>query len=162
MDYTVFKVGEQVCSPSADGVIFDIQESGAVLQVRFRKPTAKEKREFKNGKAQFKVVVINGLIFVLSRFGVGNWMDSPFSKYKCMMDVTQYQRPEPGQGIAVHALLIDASTGVLVAQKLIGMDYDSSIKLLDAATYENPHANYDAELAAIYARYSTNDMVRMA
>lgn len=158
----MLKVGEKVCAPSADGVIFDLQKSSAVLLLKFSKPTANEKREFKNGEAQFKIAVVNDLIFVLSRFGVGNWMDAPFTRYKCLMDVTQYQRPEPGQGIAVHAILVDASTGVLVAQKLVAMDYDNSIKLLDAATYEKYHVNYEKELAAVYARYSTNAMVMMA
>jgi hypothetical protein len=62
----------------------------------------------------------------------------------------------------MHAMLVEASTGVLVAQKLIGLPHDLSIKLLDAVASQPEMPDYDMRLNRIFRVYSTDDLLKQA
>lgn len=156
-----FKVGDVVTSPSADEVIFDITDSGPVLLLKMSKPTSTEKNNFKNGVPQFRMAIANDIIFILSRFGTSQWCDAPYYALRSAMRAP-LTLPDVGAGLALHAMLIDARTGMLVAQRLIGLPHDLSVRLLDAAAKQGEIANYDDMLALTMARYPTQALLEIA
>ena len=101
-NFMCFSVGEQITSPSVDSVRFDLTSSGAELVLQLGKPTAKEKNDFKNGVPQFALKVVNDIIFILSRFGTGPWMDAPYYRYRSKP--YELSMPtSPNEGINMHA-----------------------------------------------------------
>lgn len=158
-----YSVGDKVCQPSADGVIFDLDDSGATLQCKFAKPTVAEVKAFKSGLS-FKFVVVEDIIFILSRMGAGQWMDSPYYKHRApnLTDPQNLQDPEEGKGLGVTAMLIDASTGVLKAIKLVGLETDLTRRLFAAIREQPKIVNYTERLNRIMATYTTNDLVELA
>lgn len=155
-----YSVGEKVMSPSAEGVTFDITDSGAILLVKFPHPTAKEKREFKSRGWQFKVATVDEIVFLLVRMGTLAWMDAPYNVHRSKHLTTIPSVPD-GEGLAVHALFIDAATGILVAQKLVSMETVDSRQLM-ASIVSQPHmADYDIRLSNIMEKYQTTDLLGM-
>lgn len=127
------------------------------------RPTAKEKNAFRSGVPQFDLVVVDGVIFFLSRFGTLNWMDSPFNRHLYSDNrILQLEEPGPTQGYSLHVMLIDSVTGVLVHQRLIGLDHDLSMRLRDAIINQPVIPDYDQRVRNVMARYSTKDLVTLA
>ncbi len=158
MDYTEYVVGQRVCSPSPDVVQFDMTDGGAILAIKMSRPTQKEKAAFRQ-KISFRFVVVEKIIMILARLGNMQWMDAPYYRYHSTQ-LTNMEFPDDGQGLAVHAMLIDASTGVLVAQKLIGLDTDTSRALYAAIGSQPVIPNYNWRVASVQRAYTTNDLVR--
>lgn len=149
-----YKVGEKIVSPSQDGVRFDLADSGGILMYNFSRPTAAEKREFQRG-ISVKFAVVEDIIFILSRLGTSvNWQDAPY--YKALSkNLTHVILPDEGQGLAIHAMLIDASTGILVAQKIFSLDHNTSVALLEAVQAQPEISDYDLRLSRVMDMYST-------
>lgn len=160
MEMYRYSVGSKVMNPCPDSVRFELSESGATLLLAMRSPTAAEKRDFKNGVPQFKLAVANDIIFFLCRFGTGPWMDAPY--YRHLSRPYSLSEPAAGEGFALHAMLVDAATGVLVAQKLIGLPHDLSVKLLHAVNAQPEIPNYDTRLAMTYQLYTTQQLLEKA
>ena len=156
-----YQIGEQVCNPSPDGVTFDILEDGAVLLVKMAKPTSSEKNNFRSGVPQFKFAIVDNIIFLLVRFGVGPWMEAPFYRH-ISKGVDLPEISHDGIGIALHAMLIDASTGILVHQKLIGMEHNLSVKLIEAIGAQPVIPDYNFKLSKVFAEKTTEDILAEA
>lgn len=148
-----------MCSPSDDEVIFEMTDGGGILLIKFGSPSAAEKRAVKNGSAQFKLIEVDGIIFFLSRFGTMNWMDAPFHRDLAK----EYVRPNEGEGLSLHIMLVDARTGILAAQRIIGLQTAFSNALLDMIE-EQPaiDAAYNLTISKIHGKYTTNDLVEMS
>ena len=159
-DGNKFEVGSVVCAPSTDGVLFDTTASGAVLLLKMQRPTRKEVREFKNGRAKFRFIVKNGIIFFLSKFGTLPWMDAPYHWMYAHFDGGWMEFPVEGTGIALHTMLIDAATGVLVAQKLIGLPTDFSRRLITAIQNQPEVKNYYQQAGWVQAMWTTEQLVK--
>lgn len=155
----IYEVGKQVAAPGGDMVVFDMAAEGATLQLRMSSPTAKEKRDFKE-PAQFKVTMVEDVVFILIRFGAGPWMDAPYnihlSRPFALTPVTA------DEGIPVHALLIDAKTGILAAQRVVSMTPETSYALLQLVDVQPDLPDYSDRVRGIYARYTTEDLLRLA
>lgn len=159
-EYSCYKVGDQVIPPCGDGVRFDLTSGGAVLMIQMGKPTSKEKNDFKNGVPQFSLTVVDDIIFFLCRFGTGPWMEAPYNRYLSKpFDLSVPQNAN--EGIGIHAMLIDASTGVLVAQKIIGLEHSLSVKLLEAVAVQPEIPDYDRRLQRVFATMSTQQILEV-
>lgn len=133
-----------------------------MLTCAFDRPTAKEKKAFKSGVPQFDLVVVNGIIFFLSRFGTLNWMDSPFNIHLYPANrILQLKKPGPTQGYGLHVMLIDSSTGILVHQRLIGLEHDLSTRLYDAIIHQPMIPNYNQQVQLTMAQYTTRNLVAL-
>lgn len=155
-----YEVGQKVTSRVPDGVKFDMTDGGGVLGIFFSKPNANEKRSFKSGLSmQFRVV--DDIIFLLVRMGTDQWMDAPYYRH-LSWNLTHLERPAEGMGIAVHAMLVDASTGVLVAQKLVGLSTEGSNALIDAIQAQPEIPNYNMRLQRVFGQYRTTDLLEGA
>jgi hypothetical protein len=155
-----YEVGQAIFPPSADSVRFDLTDGGAVLIIAMRNLSSAEKKAFKTGVQQFKFATANNIIFFLCRFGTLSWMDAPYYKY--LSRPIQIERPGEGQGIAMHTMLVEATTGVLVAQKLIGLPHDMSVKLLDAVAKQPEIPDYTTRLSMTYQCFTTSDLLDRA
>lgn len=152
-------VGEQVCQPCADTVYFDMTASGGLLVIKWNKPSAKEKRAFKD-RTSFHFVVVDEVIMILCRLGTTQWMDAPYYRLRST-DELNLELPHEGYGLGIHALLIDASTGILVAQKLFSIDTDTTRGLFYAISQQPVIMDFDERVQRIMARYKTTDLVRL-
>lgn len=155
-----YSVGDVVCAPSPDGIVFDVTDSGSVLVVKLGMPTASEKAAFASGEKHFGFAVVDDIIFFLSKFGDMPWMDAPFARQ--FSSCTKLEMPDKGFGLSMHAMLIDASTGILVAQKLIGLPTNLSRHLVQAIMDQPEIQNYSARLAYAMQSYSTQSLVARA
>lgn len=106
--------------------------------------------------------MVDDIIFVLSRLGTDPYrQDAPYYRARSR-NLARIDAPGEGQGLAIHAMLIDSSTGVLVAQKLFSLDHNTSAALLRAIQAQPEIADYDARLDRVMAAYSTEVLVRRA
>lgn len=155
-----YEVGQQVCQPRPDGVQFDMTDGGGVLGIFFSRPRASEKKSFQSGLS-LRFRVVDDIIFLLVRMGMDQWMDAPYNRH-LSRNLTHLERPAEGMGLAVHAMLVDASTGVLVAQKLVGLSTDGSNALIDAIQAQPKIPDYDIRLQRVFNRYRTTDLLEGA
>ena len=164
MEFQAISVGAKVCTPdNSDSIIFDMTDSGGLLIHKMNKPTSKEIRTFKSPATQMKFVTIEGILFLLVRHGTSPWSDTPFLKQLTRAtSLLRSSEVPPNMGLAIHILLIDSSTGILVAQKLFSMSHDDTVRFLDAVATQEPMSNFDEALQRIYQKYSTSDMVAIA
>lgn len=156
----LFSIGDVVCAPSGDMIQFDLTDGGAILLLKFRKPKQEEKDAFISGKKCFGFTVVNDIIFFLSKFGDLPWMDAPFARQ--FSSCTRLEMPEEGTGLAMHAMFVDASTGVLVAQKIIGLPTKLSCDLIRAIMRQPEIPDFSNRLAVAMQVYRTRDLVARA
>ena len=160
MELHVYKIGEKILPPTGeDAVRFQISDDGCTLLVQYNKPSAAEKRIFKQ-PAQFEMAIVDDIIFFLSRFGTAQWMDSPFDRSKATF--THLDIPEDGEGIALHVLVVDSSTGILISQRMIGLGTELSRRIITAVAMQPKMQNFDQSLMTVYSKYSTRDLVELA
>lgn len=160
MDYTSFIVGERVMSPGPGQVTFDMSDSGGTLAICMARPTGEERRAFKAGLS-FKFAIEDQIIFLLVRMGKAQWMDAPYYRWRSP-NLTQINYPNEGEALAIHAMLIDAATGILCAQKLISPSTEFSQALMTAIAAQPEIPDYDARLNRIFATIPTSELVRRA
>ena len=160
MELYEYKVGDKILpATGGDSVRFQLSDDGCTLLIQYNKPSAAEKRNFKQ-PAQFGMTIVKGVIFFLARFGAAQWMDAPFDAKKATFTKLDY--PKDGEGLALHVVVVDSSTGILVSQRLIGLETDLSRRIIAAATYQPEIPNFDLLVSSIYTRYTTNDLVELA
>lgn len=158
--HSLYAVGQQIFPPSEDGAIFEIDASGPMLILKFKRPTSREKNSIRNDVPQFRLAIVDGVIFVLFRFGTGQWMDAPYNAH--LSNYELYTPPE-GYGLLLHIMLVDASTGVLLLNRAVGLSTEFSTLLLHAAAQQpdlGTPEEYYARVDRIYAQYSTEDLFR--
>lgn len=155
-----YDVGEKIFQPGPDGVRFDLTDGGGVLVIQFKSPTAAERRAFKSGLS-IRFAVVDQMIFLLVRMGTMQWMDAPYYR-KLSQNLTRVELPDEGEGLAIHAMLVDGATGVLQAQKLIGLDTDTSRKLVTAVMVQPKIPDYDMRLSHVFEQYNTTDLLEEA
>lgn len=160
MDYTSYIVGERVMRPGPDQVIFDMSDSGGMLAICFASPTGEERRAFKVG-LDFKFAIEEQIIFLLVRMGKQQWMDAPYYRWRSQ-NLTRINYPSEGFALAIHAMLIDAATGILCAQKLVSPSTEFSQALMMAIAAQPEIPDYDARLNRIFASVPTTELVRRA
>lgn len=156
-----YRIGQKILPPCSDGVVFDMTDEGAILIFNFSSPTDSEKKEFDCG-IRVKFCVVDDIIFILSRLGHDDlWQDAPYYRY-ISQNLTHIPHLKERQGISVHAMLVDASTGMLVSQKLFSIDHDTSFRLMEAIRRQPEIPNYKLRLHSVMSTYSTQDLVEVA
>ena len=120
-------VGEQLFPDRhnyPEGVLFEYTQTGPILIIAFRGPKPAEVQAAKTGKLEMALYESGPVLFVLVKIkGIGGWMDAPFSIriYDNRGVIFDWSEPiGDGSGLAVHIVLVDAATGIVQAQRLIG------------------------------------------
>lgn len=170
---SVYEVGKKFCEPGREGCFFDLTDTGANLILKFRNPTPNERRAVKSGVAQFRFAVVDDIIFFLSRFGTLNWMDAPYNAYLSRISAESWEdsaykhflgQPEGGipgetKGLALFVALVDSNTGILAAQRLIGLSTEFSSRLIWAVAAQPEIPDYHACLARVMREYPTSRLL---
>lgn len=168
MSYSNLKVGAiyPMEIGKAEGVMFDVDDCGIYVKVRFNSPTSKELKQFDSGKPfRMKLLEFRNIIFPLFKFGNLNWMDAPYSVH-LSRNLTHLEVPEEGMGMKMTIVLFDTRTGMLCKCRMIGLSTDMTKKLIEMIQEqkEKPFnkSDYDRNLRGIYATYPTKKLVDMA
>lgn len=148
-----------------EGQQFDINDRRAILLVRWTKPTLKEIEEFGSGhKIEIRLTTVNDNMFLLFKFGNLNWFEAPYSP-----NLTYWtgplQKTNQGNGYTVIIKLCDTN-GIIYRLRLISFTTEFSNALRNQIIQQKQLnfniQKYDAELEAIYRKYSTEDLVEMS
>ncbi len=62
-----------------EGAFLDCFESGLRLTISYHSPTPDYIKQIKRGKCQFHLAPYGGVLFLMSKFGSLDWIDSPFN-----------------------------------------------------------------------------------
>jgi hypothetical protein len=148
-------------------IVADIDDSGLFIRVAYANPTDKEIKNFKEGAAVFGIVAIDQVIFILCKFGELSWMDAPYNIHLSLPDVDVPMASfKEDTGLAMTVVLVDANTGIVKALRLIGLATGLSQKLKALINVQRglpfDKDKYFAILNKIYAKYSTNDLVKLS
>ena len=149
-----------------DGTYLDVNETGITLEVYFDTPTESEIKDFKAG-SNYKIGLFkrDGVLFFLTKFGNSNWMDAPyFIKLRKEATNPLVNITDSTSGYSLNVLLIDAKTGILKANRLIGLNNRFSKLLKQELDKQlestiNDRFEYNNVLNSIFQRYTTKNMV---
>jgi len=143
---------------------FDFLQNGAVLTLFFDRPTPQEIEDVRSGRFEIGFCEKSGIIFMLFRFGSGQYMDAPYNVH--LSRPFTFEDPEPGMGYGLTVFLVDAATGILQAIRYVGLsrDFSNRFQKVVERQKEEPfnRAEYDAKLNYIYRNYSTRDLLKFA
>ena len=137
------------------------------LLLRFGTPTADEIEAVQSGRAQYALAVTGDVIWFLFRYEGLQWQDAAYSWH--LVPEVERRLPEPMPSethrMAIHTVLIDADTGIVKALRYLTFTpvfthaLHEAIKKQAAMPWPGREA-YDAQIADIYTRYTTEQMVR--
>jgi hypothetical protein len=153
-----------------EGVAFEYTQSGPMLIIAFRNPKPSEIEAAKSGKLEMAFYESGPIIFVMVKIkGMGGWMDAPFSIRIYDQRGATFDWSDSigeGQGLGVHIVLVDANTGIVKAQRLIGTstEFAHGLRAAIMRQYEMPFSvtEYDATIRKIYQNLSSEDMAARA
>lgn len=140
------------------------------LQVFMRQPRNVEVQAYRDGPADFALVVDGPVIALLWRFGGTPWSDAPYSWHMVPAD----QRVAPpagdlpeGKGALLTTMLIGADDGVIRVIRTIGLGTAFSNRLhaairAQAADAAWDQAGYDERLDQLYASYPSTELMLSA
>jgi len=146
---------------------YNYSVEGHELRLFFPAPTPQEVEDVRKGDAEFALYTAGPVVWLLHRFGRGNWADSPFAWHLVPED--RRARPWEAQELeraTITVLLVEAASGILQAIRLLTFSPHFT-RQLHAAIERQAEApwdpaEFDRVLDATYARLSTAEMVRGA
>lgn len=149
----------------SEGIQFDIADNGATMIIFFDRPKEKEIKQFEAGN-QFIIgfTELNGVIMLTIKIGNLNWMDTSYSPH-LSKNLTRFELPGEGKGLSLVLYLVDSNKGVIEYMRLISLTTDFTRKLFGVAMEQkmSPFSQIDylKRVKQIYAKYSTNQIVKM-
>lgn len=162
----MFKVGSKnLMLVGREGIQFDMTDSGALLLVRFNKPSKEEIESFRS-KAPFemRLIELKDTIFLMFKFGTLPWMDSPYTIHLSKGDDLIPEVPD-GCGYFLTVVLCDTD-GTVKHLRGLSMTTHMSRELRNAIIRQEKKtftlSQYFQDVQEIYGKYSTMDLCRMA
>jgi hypothetical protein len=138
---------------------FNWLDSGPELRVFFAKPTPVEVAQFRTGSAGFGLVLSEGIVFMLAKFGTLAWMDAPFHHSM----IPTGRRPDLNQefGPETRALLqsylVDAATGILRVIRAVSLSPEFTRQLhtliVEQAKHPMTRGEYEAAVDTAYRNH---------
>jgi len=144
-----------------EGVFFDISYPGIELIYNYDKPTREEIAAVKMDKpVEIRVVEIDGVIIVTSKFGSLRWSDAPYNPRlgRCQLDEL-----EPGTlGYGLTFFLTESPSGVIRHMRLLGLGNSFSRGFRDMV-YANKKvaisvSDYDKKTTDVFSRFNAEDI----
>jgi hypothetical protein len=130
----------------------------------FDKPTDSEVESVKSGRVELGLCVKENTIFFLSKFSGMEWMDAPYSPY--LSKNTRFDDLANDMGYALHVVLVDASSGIIKAMRLIGMQtHFSKIlrkEILNQLGNDFSNQLHQERVDKVYKNYQTHSLVKYA
>lgn len=164
MGYDLYQVGEvNEKLIGNERVIFDINDSGAVLYVLFDNPTKNEIQQF-DKDIEIRYVKVGSVFMMLFKFGNLNWIDAPYSPH--LSRFAELEEPADGEGIGLQIIFGDCRTGMVHYLRLVGLSTEFSRKMVSdiAEDLKRPFNKdfYSIDISAVMNQYRTDDLVNMA
>ena len=145
-----------------DGATFDFDVGGPTLRVLFADPSQEEVLDIRRGPCEFAMVPLGPILFLLSRFGAQEWMDSPYSIQ--MLPPAQRILPDdfrPGLHYALSVTLIDTQGMRQRGARMVtfGADFSAQLHVEVQRQLNSPLSRfiYDAAIAEAYRRFPTSE-----
>lgn len=149
--------------PIHESVIFEFKQSGGFLRVAWTSPSQFELKQFAEGKIKLGLVEIDGIIFILVKFGSMSWMDAPYHvKFFPPYDLEDLA--DSNKGYLINYVMLDAKNRIVKVLKLLKMPHEMSLQFKEFVTKQRETSidGYDRRLFQICKKHSTNDLVKMA
>ena len=165
MTGTVVKLGDVYPGwrgPLPEGTRFEFNSAGPLLLHSYRKPTPREIRGARTGRMRFGLLPAGQHTLFLLYDGenlTGSWGDAPYAYGLVHGDFREVPRAEPGQGLLMLSVLVDADSGVTHALRGTSLTPAFSAeltRLVDAQRAALPGfsaAKHEAEIAEAYQRW---------
>jgi len=148
--------------PLNDQTIFDFNRSGGLLIIIFRDPTETEIKNISEGQIRLGLLEKDGIIFMLSKFGRLNWMDSPY--HVDLSNIGEFPEATEGHGYLMQVVLVDRRDQTIKKTRIVAMPTEMSKKF--KAMVEKQHhtltPDYNLKVGRIMKKYSTNRLVKLA
>lgn len=159
--FQVYKVGDKVLPPSSYEYLgMSLSDAGGTIAVVYKNIAEAKLKAFNSG-FKFKVVVVDGIVWMLVKVGNQPWSDIPYYKY--VEDrLPIFEMPPDGMGLAMQMLLVEANTGILKAIRMVGLPTDVSRKLIKAVENQPYMPDYTQRRNKQMDKYKTTDLVRLA
>lgn len=145
-----------------EGIKFDFNQAGGIIDIFYNRPTAKEIEQIKSGKIKVGLCQKNGVIFLLLKLGSLNWMDTPYSVH--LSKPYELQNVMVGTGYALNLRFADAGSGCIKVLRLFTMPTDISRefkKMVDAQRLlPFDKAEYHRKLTQVTSAYETTTLVK--
>lgn len=159
--FEVGKLYREGITKYQEGPRFDFTQSGAILEIYYNRPTEQEIQNIRCGKFELGFVEKDGIIFMIFKFGSGQYMDTPYTIY--LSQPFEFMELESGLGFSLSIHLVDASTGILKVIRFVGLSTDFSKRFQKAVerqkSFKFNKEEYYKMIDKIYRNYSTNDLV---
>lgn len=160
-------IGQQTSLTSglSEGCYFDSNESGLICIYNFSRPTQEEVDAFKaSTPGEIRFVRLNGILFILSKLGTLEWVDSPYAPQ--LSKSMSFPKLEPGKGYSLTFVLVDASTGIVKGLRYVGLGISFSQTLRDEVMFDidKPIVKpiYNMQIQELYNKYTTKAMVKLS
>ena len=113
-------------NPIPESVTFEFEESGGFLRVAWISPSQFELKQFADGKIKLGLVEIDGIIFILVKFGSMSWTDTPYHvKFFPPYDLEYLT--DSNKGYLINYVMLDAKTRIVKVLKLLEMPHGMSL-----------------------------------
>jgi hypothetical protein len=137
------------------------------LALFYNRPTSNEIKDVRRGPAEFALYVDGMLIVLLFRFGkTGLWSDAPYSIHLVPSEIRTIPQSMETWSNALQIVLVDASTGIIKALRLISMPDDFAEALNSAivkqSTIQFTRARYNGALEDLFRRFSSEELAERA
>lgn len=145
-----------------EGIKFDFDQSGPFLIMFFNNPSSMEIQSVRKGDLEFKLCVMDGVIFILYKFDGMQWMDAPYNVH--LSPEFDLEGIAQGKGFGLNIFLVDADTGILEGMRYVGLSAEFSRRLKTSiqkqAALPFDKIAYHQSINRIYGNYSTNDLIK--
>lgn len=163
-----YEVGQRIESfiNHAEGIHFDIDDSGATMLIFFQNPTINEIEQFKSEKPfEIRFIELYNVIMITVKIGNLNWMEAPYSPH-LSKNLEKFQIENEGQGLRLTLILIDAITGEIKHLRLLGLSERFTRRLfgvvMEEKTKEFDLSNYKNSINRIFSAYQTNQIAELS
>jgi hypothetical protein len=161
MIYEVGKKYREGVAYMPESLIFDFLEEGGLLRLVHAGPTDEEIQEIGKGKADFRLVEIQGIIFILAKFGDLPWMYAPY--HVDLSAAYTLEKPMDGKGYAIYIILLDTN-GIVKVIRRMRLSTRLSVRFAEMVEKQRGTLprNYEALARLIKSQYTIKDMLGMS
>lgn len=147
--------------------VYEFRCGAHELLLFYNAPTAAEIAAVRRAPAEFKLYCTDDLIVFLYRIGDAlPWSDAPYS-WHLTNAADRVLPPQAGGHALLHIILVDATTGIVRAQRALTFSPTFTAALRNAIQEQAGRAwdaaAYDRRLRSLYAKYTTTQaLLRVA
>lgn len=164
----VYEVGKVINAFKGreEGVVFDMDNTGAVMLVFFKAPSKEEIAQFASGvQFEIRVTDLYDVIVMTTKIGTLHWMDAPYTPH-LSNNLGTLQYATQGQGLALTLVLVDTVTGKIKALRVIGLSTQFTNKFVELVEQKlrKPFDDriYHNNVNMIIAKYSTDTIAQFS